>query len=335
MSVRTPTAVPGRPPALLGSYARALLPKRSAAAPLRLPERCAVLTGVPIDPGHLRRYARTCGFATGPAASAGAPGPQLPPLPLTYPHLVGFPLQLGLMARRDFPFPLLGLVHIANEIERTRPLTPGEPLSYTVHAEQPYGHPRGTAFTMAVDAAAPDGETVWRSRSTYLTRHRTGTPGGSGSAGPEAPGEAGEPAGAGGVPGRDPGADPGADPGTGPELSEVWQVPGSTGREYARVSGDRNPIHLHRLPARLLGFPRAIAHGMWSKARCLAALSDRLPAGACRVRVTFHAPVLLPSEVRFRAAGSPDGPGLSFTLTTPDGARTHLRGEVAARPGGR
>ena len=45
------------------------------------------------------------------------------------------------------------------------------------------------------------------------------------------------------------------------------------------VSGDRNPIHMHELTAKAFGFPRAIAHGMWTKARCLAALERR-----CRKR---------------------------------------------------
>ena len=49
------------------------------------------------------------------------------------------------------------------------------------------------------------------------------------------------------------------------------------GRRYGAVSGDRNPIHLYPLTARLFGFRRAIAHGMWTKARCLAALEGRLP----------------------------------------------------------
>ena len=44
------------------------------------------------------------------------------------------------------------------------------------------------------------------------------------------------------------------------------------GRRYAAISGDYNPIHLGALSAKLFGFKQAIAHGMWSKARCLAAL---------------------------------------------------------------
>ncbi len=64
-----------------------------------------------------------------------------------------------------------------------------------------------------------------------------------------------------------------------------------------------NPIHMHSLTARLFGFPSAIAHGMWSKARCLAALENRLP-GAFTVEVSFRRPILLPATVVFGEAWS-------------------------------
>ena len=41
------------------------------------------------------------------------------------------------------------------------------------------------------------------------------------------------------------------------------------------MSGDHNPIHLHPLTAKALGYPRQLAHGMWSLARCVAALENR------------------------------------------------------------
>ena len=54
-----------------------------------------------------------------------------------------------------------------------------------------------------------------------------------------------------------------------------------------------------RWSAKAFGFPRAIAHGMWTKARCLAAL--RLP-DAFTVDVRFKKPILLPSTVTFGEA---------------------------------
>ncbi|GAA2403371.1 MaoC/PaaZ C-terminal domain-containing protein [Streptomyces glaucosporus] len=285
-------------PGTASLYARALLSRRGDGP---LPARRLVLRDVAADPDRLRRYAAVCGFAD---ASR---------LPVTYPHIVAFPLAMALMTERDFPLPLLGLVHIANRVERLRPVGAGERLTYRVRADRLRPHPKGTAFDVVAEAGDGDG-TVWRSVSTYLHR-------GSGAEDPRPRASTGPASAGGGPPSR-----PADGPADGPALDERWEVPGSVGRRYAAVSGDRNPIHLHPLTARLFGFPRAIAHGMWSKARCLAALEDRLP-GACRVDVSFRAPVLLPARVRFTAVQA--GPGWEFGLRQDGGTREHLRGEVS------
>ena len=86
-----------------------------------------------------------------------------------------------------------------------------------------------------------------------------------------------------------------------PPPSADWKLDGGLGRRYAAASGDRNPIHMHDLSAKLFGFPRAIAHGMWTKARALAALEGRLP-DAYEVDVAFKKPILLPATVTFGSA---------------------------------
>ncbi|MFH0245494.1 MaoC/PaaZ C-terminal domain-containing protein [Streptomyces sp. HK10] len=297
-------------PDTAGLYVRAVLPRSGGMRGGTVPARRLVLRDAAADPGRLRRYAGVCGFAD---ASR---------LPMTYPHVVAFPLAMSLMTRRDFPLPLLGLVHIANRIDRHRPIEAGERLTYRVWAGDLRPHPKGTAFD--VTAEADDGaRTVWRSVSTYLRRERA-------AAGP-APGAEARSGGAASDRTASGAALP--DGAGGPVLEERWEVTGSAGRAYAAVSGDRNPIHLHPLSARLFGFPRAIAHGMWTKARCLAALEERVP-GACRVDVSFRAPVPLPSAVRFRATGpaasAEAGALWDFGLRGDgDAGREHLRGEVS------
>jgi acyl dehydratase len=89
-----------------------------------------------------------------------------------------------------------------------------------------------------------------------------------------------------------------------PEVNEagvhsIFEVPEDIGRRYAFVSGDFNLIHLHPLSARAFGFPKAIAHGMWSKAKCLALMGD-LP-DAYTIDVSFKLPIFLPAEVELIA----------------------------------
>jgi MaoC like domain len=189
-------------------------------------------------------------------------------LPPTYPHVLAFPLHMELLAAS--PFSAVGVVHVANRIVQHRPLRLGETLELRVHAGPFTPHRRGRAFDF-VSEAYVDGERVWEGFSTMLKRGQ-----GDDSLPREEPSEA-------------------------PPVTARWHLPGDLGRRYAAVSGDHNPIHMHGLAAKALGFPHAIVHGMWTKARCLAAL--RLP-DAFEASVKFSKPVLLPSTVTF---GEADG----------------------------
>jgi MaoC like domain len=218
-------------------------------------------------------------------------------LPPTYPHMIAFPLQMKIMTDGSFPFPVMGLVHIENRIEQRRWIRADEKLDFTVRAENLREHDKGLQFDFVADATA-DGEPVWHSTSTYL--RRTGGGGGGGS------------------------ADKKAEP---PKPAAIWKVPDDIGRRYASVSGDINPIHMHSLSARLFGFPSAIAHGMWLKARCLAALEGRLP-DALAVEVAFKLPLLLPAKVAF-ASWPADG-GRDFAVHDARKGKPHLTGSLRA-----
>lgn len=282
-----PTTVPlSSVPALLPSYVRgALLSPFKRSRPDAVPPRDRlVVPGVRIDLARLAAYERICGFATGADA-----------LPVTYPHVLAFPLAMRLLSGRRFPLPLLGLVHTSLEIVQRRRLGTDTAYELAVRVEGLTPHRRGTEATVVTEARA-DGRPVWESRSTYLARHRT-------PAGAETP------------------ARP-APPALLPATAE-WRLGADVGRRYAAVSGDRNPIHLHPLTARLFGFPRPLAHGMWTAARCLA----EQPVGeSVRVRAEFRAPVLLPDTV----VHATDGRG-RFQLRT--GERLHATGTVEPTPG--
>jgi acyl dehydratase len=194
-------------------------------------------------------------------------------LPPTYPHMLAFPLHLALMTDGSFPFGAIGLVHIYNRIVQHRPVALGERLSLTVWAGPIEPHPRGRQFSIHSEARAGE-ELVWEEVSTNLRRES----GSEAASAPEVPSAAELPAAA------------------------TWKLPGDLGRRYGSVSGDLNPIHVHPLSARLFGFKAAIAHGMWTKARCLAALESRLPH-AFTVEVAFRKPILLPATVAFAEDG--------------------------------
>lgn len=253
----------------------------------KLPDLQLELEGVEVKRDRLADYCRVCEFTLRDT------------LPATYPHVLAFPLQMHLMADGGFPFPLLGLVHLDNEITQHRPIASAERLDLAVRAEDLRAHPKGRAFTLVAEARV-GGELVWEERGTILRR---------GGGDPEAP------------------SAPRLDP-----LSEdvpagiEWKLGGDLGRRYAAVSGDRNPIHMHPLSARAFGFPRAIAHGMWSKARSLAQIESRVP-DAFTVEARFVKPVLLPGTVSFVAEQSPTG-STRFGLRDARKGTPHLDGEL-------
>ena len=227
------------------------------------------------------------------AAYAGVCGfPLKETLPLTYPHLLAFGLHLAIMTDASFPFPAMGTVHLENSLTQHRPIGASERLQVTARPAHLRAHPKGRVFDLVTEVRSA-GQLVWEETSTFL---RTG----GGDATAPAGGGALEVVPAGGV---------------------EWRLPGDLGRRYAAVSGDHNPIHLYALTAKAFGFPRQIAHGMWSKARCLAALEGRLP-DAVTVDVAFKKPVLLPGTVAFGSRREADG--YAFSLTDPRTGAPHL-----------
>jgi acyl dehydratase len=113
----------------------------------------------------------------------------------------------------------------------------------------------------------------------------------------------------------------------GPVISTSFRAEAGLGRRYGQVSGDLNPIHVADLTARLFGFRAAIAHGMWSLARCAAELGAAVPASTPRqLEVQFRRPVFLPSWLSLRSAR--DATGVRFVLLDSQGEKLHLVGSL-------
>jgi acyl dehydratase len=283
-------------PSILPLYARAALPMIPGASLLpfvpggggEIPEGLDLeLTGVKAEAADIAAYAKVCGFALRDT------------LPPTYPHMLAFPLHMAVMSDGSFPFGAVGLVHVENSIAQKRPIGIDEEMTIRVRPTKLQRHPKGKTFSLETEVLV-DGEVVWESTSTMLRR--------GGSNGEAAKAEksfdsldADAPA------------------------SAEWKLSGDLGRRYAGVSGDRNPIHMHSLTAKPLGFPGAIAHGMWTKARALAQLESELP-DSFEVEVRFRKPVLLPARVVFAEQDS--GKEILFTVRDAKKGTPHLDGHV-------
>lgn len=281
------------PPATLPLLVRAALPAVPGVGLLPgvrrsgtdVPDLVLARTGVRVDRADVAAYAGVCGFSLTDA------------LPATYPHVLAFGLHLALMTDPAFPFAPLGLVHLDNTITSHRSLDVEEVLDVRVHATALRPHAKGRLVDLVSTASVGD-ELVWEDITTLLAR-------GQGDRSVSVESQVRQ-----------------LKPPTGPV---TWRLAGDLGRRYAAVSGDANPIHLYGLTAKAFGFSRQIAHGMWAKARCLAAVQNRLP-DAFTIEVAFKKPILLPGTVHFGTRPEADG-AMRLGLTSRSGTE-HLVGRV-------
>ena len=255
-----------------------------------LPTDIFQLKNIEIDAQHLAAYQKVCGFE------------RSDQLPLTYLHVLAFKLQIEMLLDDGCDFPLLGLVHIDNEITRHKPLSAGDRYELQCRFGPLENHRKGKLITLLLEAYV-DGELVLEGRATNLCRM----------------------------------ANPEFDASATPSIAslsverrplnneaERWKLGANLGRRYAKVSGDRNPIHLWKSTAKLLGFKRQIIHGMWSKARLCAAIEPQLGDGPVRVRTEFKQPIFLPGKVHFYQAETANGCRVEIWDT--QASRVHLVG---------
>lgn len=256
-----------------------------------LPESVYQVDSLAIDEHNLKEYRKICGFIN---------DGRVPP---TYFAVLSQTLQMNMMAKPDFPFAMLGLVHIENSVTQHRIIYDSETVALTVRLDNLKAHDKGQQFDF-ITTVTIDDELVWEGVSTYLSRQKK---------------TAEERARAKSIEEPQPRLE--ADEN---HWAELINIPEDIGRRYAFVSGDFNLIHLHPLSARAFGFPRAIAHGMWSKAASIAQFHD-LPK-AYRVDVSFKTPIFLPSKIDFVARAETDG--RQFALYAAGTDKPHLLGRI-------
>ena len=108
---------------LLLDGVRALRKPKLDGAPV-LPTERLVRSAVALSAADIAAYGRACGFRREQG------------VPLSYPHVLAFPLHLMLLTRPSFPYPASGMVHLANRIRQHQRLHEGQALRLEVYAER-------------------------------------------------------------------------------------------------------------------------------------------------------------------------------------------------------
>ena len=195
-------------------------------------------------------------------------------------HTLSFSLQLKLMLLKDFPFTILGAVHIANEFEQFLPIKPTSTVDVSCQFGAITPIKIGCLFTIKTEFFVAQ-RRVMSASHQYLRRDDTQPQ--TKVATIKTPSW------------QDNGED------------ESWSLAKNLGWQYAKCSQDYNPIHLHPWSAKILGFKQHIAHGMWMKSRAFSALCASLPVNlstplSCAVE--FKKPLFLPNSAVFQGRTS-------------------------------
>lgn len=223
-------------------------------------------------------------------------------LPITWPFTLAWLEHLKIFSREDFPLPVFGLIHLNNSIHQTRPIPVAAQVKLVCTLADAAITHRGYEFA-ALSKIYWDGDLVWQCRSGLLYRRK-------------------DPLLAPPTTRREKGSS------VRPDVSESWDIPENMGRRYARVSGDYNPIHLHRLTAKFFGFRQPIIHGMWALSQCAARLEKISPRGESPLTLecSFKTPIFMPATVNFHCQEEQDG--LYFGVYDKDSVKPHVLGKL-------
>ena len=270
-----------------GAALRLLRSRKRMVAVEALPEVSFVVPSVIIDADHLSQYCDICGFK------------ESKDVPFIYPQILTFGLMLEFMGSEYCPWPAAGMVHMVNRIEQHNPLFIGDDLRIELSTGDLFRHEKGQMFNIKFQVLR-GGHLVWQATQSTLCR----------------------------VVKQPVGEQYRSVMHSETRLSRQasFSIPANIGRRYGKVSGDVNPIHLTNLTAKAFGFKRAIAHGMWTKARALSALLPEGITERAMAEVEFKLPLYLPGTVSLWSNRS--AKCAKFELRDRQGEKPHLRGQL-------
>lgn len=267
-----------------------------------LPAQAVEVRGVRADLAKVTEFAHLMGE------------PARDVLPSGYLHALAFPVAMSVMVHEEFPLPLLGMIHLHNEVEHFAPVLFSEELCVRAWARDLAGHRSGTEVKLVAEVRNADGtRLLWRGVSTYLAKN-VYLPG------------LDKPTGAARADGKAIDFVP-------PTPTAQWRLGVDAGRAYAAVSGDFNPIHLSVLTAKAMGLRRSIAHGMYAASKMLATVPLSKP-DAFTWNISFNSPIFLPATVSLEVLDTRDADGgwlgATFTAWNSHTRRKYFSGAVTA-----
>ena len=245
------------------------------------------------DKELIKNYRAVCGFSR--------ERPDI--IPISYLQTIFISLIGKFITSSFFPINPLGLIHIFQSFEQKRSMTTDETLNLACTLESIKKTEKGieTGFSMEVSSK---GELVWKGISVFFTHSQVKKKKTAAKKNDILL-----------------------------EKKEIILAPSGIGKKYARVSGDYNPHHLYTVFAKLFGFKRPIAHGMWSLARVIASLDKKIGINdSASVEASFKLPVFPPATMSlgYEYQNDPESQNtiVNFELRDNQKGLPHLKGKL-------
>jgi acyl dehydratase len=281
-----------KPPSALRFMAGSVLPKRRTDA---WPALALALPPMRADDDDLSAYQRLTDLAIGEH------------LPIAWPQVWGFRLQMALLTGRDFPLPIWSALQVRNRMLQTTALRANAAYARAVRVAGRRRLDKGTEIDLLSTVHDAHGALAWESLTTFYWRGRAG-------AQVEAP------------------APNAASPQVGGDVQACWSSGDGSGWRFGALTGDYNGLHWSDLYARAFGFARAFHHPPRIAGQCLAHLDLDDTAPHQRLDLWFKGPVFYRSELALRAERS--GQACRFALQVGPDPRPAVVGQWSvADPG--
>ena len=277
-------------PSPIPAYLRAVSNMNTYKEGDALPQIRSEWKGCKFDQSILKRYRKICEI-------------EGDGVPLLFPHSFLGPLHLQVMTHSSFPLKLLGSIHHRNHVIQYKPLDPHGTYDVGLDLGELRRRPQGLEFDLVTKISA-GGDAYWESVTTILVRKK------SKSENPESPLASFIK----------------SFEDTGTEAA-TFKVKAMTGKTFGLITKDINPIHMSGVLAKLFGFKRDLAHGMWALGRGTASMMKDYPSDKpIRMDVAFKGPVYMQDNVRVITSTKQKG---QFKFFSGKNDRPSIVGEIS------
>jgi len=223
-------------------------------------------------------------------------------LPVAFPETLFLTLMARIVTSEHFPLSPLGLIHMSQTIESLRPIDPAASLDLRCSLAGRRKTKKGVEIDCALEVRTSSA-LAWKGVTTFLSRGKKTRSRSKRELKRSTP----------------------------PEPEATFSLPANTGRRFASASSDYNPHHLTVLTARLIGYRRPIAHGMWTLSRCLSELEADHDLSSFTIRADFKKPIYLPGTVGFSHIAPSSGSMVTFGVHDLKTGAPHLLGSLVPR----